>query len=151
MATIDNEDFVFKVDNYFSESKEKNSINFSFKRVYNENFKFKKSKNKLRREDCINQESDSSKQFSVLVRAKLKRKRIRTVVESKNIGFFHSNLMKIFTLHFIKQTNDHIPKIRVSAKKKRSNKQKRKEKKEKKLLKKVNNISLNNDTTKSQG
>lgn len=145
MANIDNDDFVFKIDNFFSESKEKNTINFSFKRVYQESNKFKKSKNarNLREIDCKNQESDTTKQYNVLVRAKLRRKRIRTIVDSKNIRNFHSNLMKIFTLHFITQTNDHKPRIKVSAKKKRSNKQKRKDKKEKKLLKKINNISIN--------
>lgn len=138
MVKLKYEDFVSQVDKMFSESKEKHSLLFSFKRVFTENFKYKNNQKtrKLRREDQISQERDNEREFSVLVRAKLRRRRVQTVVEPKDISSFHNILMKIFSLHFITQTNDHIPRARAVARKLKSNKQKLREKKEKKNLNK---------------
>lgn len=146
MVKLNYEEFVSQVDKLFSASKDKHSINFTFKRVYQENFKNKHNikNNKLRRDDHILQESDPQKQFPVLVRAKLMKKRYQTIVKPENLSSFHNILMKIFSLHFILETNNHVPRSRVTAKKKKSNKQKRLEKKKKKLTKQ-NATSLNTD------
>ena len=145
MVKVKYDEFVSHVDKFFSESKEKHSIFFSFKRVFKENFKFKVNKKtrKLRREDHVSQERDADKQYSVLVRAKLRRKKVQTVVEPKDLSSFHNILMKIFSLHFIVSTNDHKPRLKVAAKKKMSNKKRRLLKKKKKLQSKVDTSNAN--------
>ena len=132
------EDFVSQVDKFFTDSKDKKSIYFSFKRVFTENFKYKgnRKSRKQRLLDRQKQIEDTSREYSVLARAKLRKQRVHTIVEPKDLENFHNVLMKIFSLHFIMQTNDHKPKVKISAKKKKSNRQKRKEKKEKKQLQK---------------
>ena len=75
------EDFTNALDAFYSASRDKNSVYLTFKRVYDEKYKNKRNKKvrKMRREDRKSQESENAK-FSVLVRAKLKKKRIQTIV-----------------------------------------------------------------------
>ena len=149
MVKLNYEEFVSEVDKLFTQTKEKNSLNFSFKRVYDEKFKHKKSQKcrRLRREDRILQDSVEERQYSVLFRCKLKKKRFHTIIEPKDIGHFHNVLMKIFSLNFIVAKNENKPKIKITAKKKKSNKQKRKEKKEKKLRLRLEKMEIK-ETTK---
>lgn len=135
MVKVDYEKFVSKVDDFFSQAKDKRSIYFTFKRVYTENFKHKRNKKarKLRREDHLTQETDKDKQYNVLVRVKLQKKKVQTIVEPKNLTSFHNILMKIFSLHFITSSNEAVPKAKVVQVKKKSKTQKRKDKKLKKL------------------
>jgi hypothetical protein len=135
MVKVNYEGFVSKVDTFFSEAKDKRSIYFTFKRVYSENYKYKRNNKarKLRREDHFTQESDKSRQYSVLCRVKLQRKKIQCIVDPKNLNAFHNILMKIFSLHFITSSDENTSKAKVTDVKKKSKTQKRKEKKLKKL------------------
>lgn len=136
MVKLNYEDFVSKVDKMFSDSKDKHSIYFTFKRVYTENFKYKQNQKnrKLRREDQLKQESDQTKQFNVLIRAKLRKMRAQTIIEPKDLSGFHNIFTKIMSLHFITQINEPQKKQKLmpSAKGKSST-QKRKEKRLKRL------------------
>lgn len=84
------EDFINQLDGFYNASKDKYSVYLTFKRskykkfkcfiyykVFIENNKFKKSKNKERREDRLKQVRD---RYDVLVRAKLRKQRIQTIV-----------------------------------------------------------------------
>ena len=75
------EDFINQLDSFYTASKEKNSVYLTFKRVYEEKFKNKKNKKvrKMRNEDRKEQDQKEAK-FNVLVRAKLKKSRIQTIV-----------------------------------------------------------------------
>jgi hypothetical protein len=82
------DEFVNKLDGLYTEAKEKNTVYLTFKRrknmlilVYDEKFKFKKNRKnrKLRLEDRKTQDRDNAR-FKVLVRARLKKKRINTIV-----------------------------------------------------------------------
>jgi hypothetical protein len=131
------DDFFSELEKFYTESQNKYSVYLTFKRTYEEKYKYKRNqKNKrLRLEDRKNQEKDSNKLFNVFVRAKLKKKRINTLITPEELNSFHHNLMNILTLHFIKEE-------RKKEKKKTVNKatisktQKRKLKKLKKLKKK---------------
>ena len=89
MVKKKNEEFMFCLDKFYSDAKEKNSIYLSFKRgnkiilisVYKENIKFKtnKKRRKQRYEDRRKQETPNAK-FNVLVRARYKDSRIQTLV-----------------------------------------------------------------------
>jgi len=74
-------DFINQLDAFYTDSRDKNSVYLTLKRVYEEKFKFKKNnKNrKLRNEDRKKQDLSNSK-YNVLVRAKLKKNRIQTIV-----------------------------------------------------------------------
>lgn len=136
MVKLSYEDFVSQIDKMFTESKDKHSIYLTFKRLYTENFKYKQNQKnrKLRREDHEKQETNKETQFNVLVRAKLKKKRVQTVLEPKDISAFHNIFTKILSLHFITQTNElHKKQKTVSSVKGKSNTQKRKEKRLKRL------------------
>ena len=80
------EDFINELDKFFMSTRDKNSVYITFKRIFEEKFKYKRNnKNrKLRREDRIKQALSNGK-YKVLVRAKLKKSRIHTVVIIYNL------------------------------------------------------------------
>ena len=127
------DDFLSELDNLFNESKTKHSVYLTFKRLYEEKYKYKKNKKnrKLRIEDRKNQDKNE-KNFNVLVRAKLMKKRIHTIVTPENLQSFHSNFMNVLTLHFIREEMKKKERKEL-AKKKISKTQKRKIKKLKKI------------------
>ena len=139
------DDFFSELEKFYTESQNKYSVYLTFKRTYEEKYKYKRNqKNKrLRLEDRKNQEKDSNKLFNVFVRAKLKKKRINTIITPEELNSFHHNLMNILTLHFIKEE-------RKKEKKKTVNKatisktQKRKLKKLKKIAKKESKMDIEN-------
>lgn len=135
MVKVNYEDFVSKVDKLFSESKEKHSLYFTFKRLYTENFKYKNNRKirKQRNLDISTQQKDMTKQYNVLCRVKLNKHKVQTIVEPNDITKFQNILMKIFSLHFITSKNEPIPKVKVNLIKKKSATQKRKDKKLKRL------------------
>ncbi len=75
------EEFVNELDAFYAASKEKHSVYLTFKRLYDEKFKHKTNKKirKQRNEEKKKQDAANGK-FSVLVRAKLKKSRIQTIV-----------------------------------------------------------------------
>ena len=139
------DDFFSELEKFYTESQNKYSVYLTFKRTYEEKYKYKRNqKNKrLRLEDRKNQEKDSNKLFNVFVRAKLKKKRINTLITPEELNSFHHNLMNILTLHFIREK-------RKKEKKKTVNKatisktQKRKLKKLKKIAKKESKMDIEN-------
>ena len=127
------DDFFSELDQLFNQSKNKYSIYLTFKRLYEEKYKYKKNQKnrKLRMED--RKEQDKSKtNFNVLVRAKLNKKRIHTIVTPENLESFRHNIMNVLTLHFIREEMKKKEKKEL-AKKKISKTQKRKMKKLKKI------------------
>ena len=156
MVKLDYDDFISRIDQFFTDSKDKGSIYFTFKRVYSENYKFKKNKRvrKLRKEDHFNQEADKDKQYNVLVRAKLNKKRVQTIIKPNEINSFHNILMKIFSLHFITSSDETVSK-KLKANDFNKNKSKtlrRKDKKLKKLgkRKEENKVDITNNNTNNQ-
>ena len=139
------DDFFSELEKFYTESQNKYSVYLTFKRTYEEKYKYKRNqKNKrLRLEDRKNQEKDSNKLFNVFVRAKLKKKRINTIITPEELNSFHHNLMNILTLHFIKEEKKKEKKTTVN-KEKMSKTQKRKLKKLKKIAKKENKMDLEN-------
>ena len=77
-------DFINQLDSLYSASRDKHSVYLTFKRIYDEKFKYKNNKKirKLRVEERKN-EDKQNKKFNVLVRAKLKKSRIQTIVSIK--------------------------------------------------------------------
>ena len=98
------DDFFSELNQFFNQSKIKYSIYLTFKRLYEEKFKYKKNKKnrKLRMEDRKEQDKNK-KTFNVLIRAKLNKKRIHTIVTPENLQSFHHNVMNVLTLHFIRE------------------------------------------------
>jgi hypothetical protein len=139
------DDFFSELEKFYTESQNKYSVYLTFKRTYEEKYKYKRNqKNKrLRLEDRKNQEKDSNKLFNVFVRAKLKKKRINTIITPEELNSFHHNLMNILTLHFIKEEKKKEKKTTVN-KEKMSKTQKRKLKKLKKIAKKESKMDLEN-------
>ena len=83
-------DFINQLDSLYAASREKHSVYLTFKRVYEEKFKNKKNKKvrKLRMEERKNEEKENKK-FNILVRAKLKKSRIQTIVSGFNFIIAH--------------------------------------------------------------
>ena len=77
-------DFINQLDSLYSASRDKHSVYLTFKRIYDEKYKYKNNKKirKLRVEERKN-EDKQNKKFNVLVRAKLKKSRIQTIVSIK--------------------------------------------------------------------
>jgi len=137
------DDFLSELEKFYTESENKYSVYLTFKRIYEEKFKYKRNQKnkKLRLEDRKNQEKDNNKLFNVFVRAKLKKKRINTIVTPDEINSFHQNLMNVIRLHFIKEERKKKEKKEIS-KKTISKTQKRKLKKLKKIAKKENKMEI---------
>ena len=110
------DDFFSELEKFYTESQNKYSVYLTFKRTYEEKYKYKRNqKNKrLRLEDRKNQEKDSNKLFNVFVRAKLKKKRINTIITPEELNSFHHNLMNILT-----NTKKKIKKIKKNCKKRK--------------------------------
>ncbi len=148
MVKVSYEDFVSKVDKLFTESKEKHSLYFTFKRLFKEDFKYKRNR-KIRKQRVINQleqENDKNREYNILCRVKLNKHKCQTVVEPKDISKFQNILMKIFSLHFITEKVEVKKKTKADSKNKKSKTLKRKEKKLKKLSLKTKKAEIDKAT-----
>ena len=134
---LKSEDFFLLLFKFYSASKEKYSVYLILKRLYEEKQKYKRNivKWKLRIKDRLEQDKEK-KLFNVLVRAKLKKQRIHTIITPDELNRFHKNLTNVLIMHFI--TEEKKKKEKKIATKKMNKKKKRKIKK----LKKINKMQL---------
>ena len=146
------EDFINQLDSFYSASKEKNSVYLTFKRIYEEKFKNKKNKKVRRMRNVDRKEQDQKEaKFNVLVRAKLKKSRIQTIVivylniqlNESEIDKFHHILMNVLTLHFIRDESKIKKKEKRMPIKKASKTQKRKIKRLRKIKVKTEKTEIN--------
>ena len=75
---LKSEDFLSELAKFYSASKEKYSVYLTIKRLYEEKQKYKKNSanRKLRIKDRLEQDKEN-KEFNILVRAKLRKQRVR--------------------------------------------------------------------------
>ena len=135
---LKSEDFLSELAKFYSASKDKNCVYLTMKRMYEEKQKYKRNpaKRRLRIKDRIEQDKDEKKIFNVLVRAKLKKQRIHTIITPDELSRFHKNLTNVLIMHFI--TEERKKKEKKVVEKKVSKTQKRKIKK----LKKINKMAV---------
>ena len=134
---LKSEDFLSELAKFYTASKDKYSVYLTMKRMYVETQKFKNNaaKRKLRIKDRLEQDKEN-KQFNVIVRAKLRKQRIHTIITPDELSRFHKNLTNVLIMHFI--TEERKKKEKKIAEKKISKTQKRKIKK----LKKINKMAV---------
>ena len=133
---LKSEDFLSELAKFYTASKEKNAVYLTMKRLYEEKQKYKNNpaKRRLRIKDRLEQDKEN-KLFNVLVRAKLKKQRIHTIITPDELERFHKNLTNVLIMHFI--TEERKKKVKKIVEKKMSKTQKRKLKKLKKINKMV--------------
>ena len=131
---LKSEDFLSELAKFYSASRDKNTVYLTMKRMYEEKQKYKKNpaKRRLRLKDRLEQDKDN-KLFNVLVRAKLRKQRIHTIITPDELKTFHKNLTNVLIMHFI--TEERKKKEKKLPIKKMSKTQKRKIKKLKKIKK----------------
>ena len=131
---LKSEDFLSELAKFYTASKDKNTVYLTMKRMYEEKQKYKKNpaKRRLRLKDRLEQDKDN-KLFNVLVRAKLRKQRIHTIITPDELKTFHKNLTNVLIMHFI--TEERKKKEKKLPIKKMSKTQKRKIKKLKKIKK----------------
>ena len=136
---LKSEDFLSELAKFYTASKEKNAVYLTMKRLYEEKQKYKNNpaKRRLRIKDRLEQDKEK-KLFNVLVRAKLKKQRIHTIITPDELERFHKNLTNVLIMHFI--TEERKKKVKKIVEKKMSKTQKRKLKK----LKKINKMVVEN-------
>jgi copper homeostasis protein CutC len=134
---LKSEDFLSELAKFYTASKDKYSVYLTMKRMYTETQKYKNNsaKRKLRIKDRLEQDKEN-KQFNVMVRAKLRKQRIHTIITPDELSRFHKNLTNVLIMHFI--TEERKKKEKKIAEKKISKTQKRKIKK----LKKINKMAI---------
>ena len=134
---LKSEDFLSELAKFYTASKDKYSVYLTMKRMYAENQKYKNNsaKRKLRIKDRLEQDKEN-KQFNVMVRAKLRKQRIHTIITPDELSRFHKNLTNVLIMHFI--TEERKKKEKKIVEKKISKTQKRKIKK----LKKINKMAI---------
>ena len=139
---LKSEDFLSELAKFYSQSKEKYSVYLTIKRLYEEKNKCKKNpaQRKLRLKDRLEQDK-TDKSFNVLVRAKLRKQRIHTIITPDELNRFHKNLTNVLIMNFIK--DEKKKKEKKEQVKKMSKTQKRKMKK----LKRINKINNNKMAT----
>ena len=139
---LKSEDFLSELAKFYSQSKEKYSVYLTIKRLYEEKNKYKKNsaQRKLRLKDRLEQDK-TDKSFNVLVRAKLRKQRIHTIITPDELSRFHKNLTNVLIMNFIK--DEKKKKEKKEQVKKMSKTQKRKMKK----LKRINKINNNKMAT----
>ena len=131
---LKSEDFLSELAKFYSQSKEKYSVYLTIKRLYEEKYKYKQNaaKRKLRLNDRLEQDK-TGQAFNVLVRAKLRKQRIHTIITPDELSRFHKNLTNVLIMNFIK--DEKKQKDKKEPIKKMSKKKKRKIKKLKKINK----------------
>lgn len=124
--------FCSKLSEFYKNSKDKNSVYLTMKRLYEEKCKYKRS-SKCRKQRALNrkEQEKTNTVFNVLVRAKLKKERIHTIVTPDDIEAFNKGLSNILTLNFM--TDEQKKEKKKVIKKTISKTQKRKIKRLKKL------------------
>ena len=134
---LKSEDFLSELAKFYTASKDKYSVYLTMKRLYTETQKYKNNsaKRKLRIKDRLEQDKEN-KQFNVMVRAKLRKQRIHTIITPDELSRFHKNLTNVLIMHFI--TEERKKKEKKLVEKKISKTQKRKIKK----LKKINKMAI---------
>ena len=134
---LKSEDFLSELAKFYSASKEKYSVYLTIKRLYEEKQKYKKNSanRKLRIKDRLEQDKQN-KEFNILVRAKLKKQRIHTIITPDELNRFHKNLTNVLIMNFIKE--EKIKKEKKEPLKKMSVRQRRKLKK----LKRINKMKI---------
>ena len=133
---LKSEDFLSELAKFYTASKEKNTVYLTMKRMYEEKQKYKRNaaKRRLRIKDRLQQDKEK-KIFNILVRAKLKKQRIHTIITPDELSLFHKNLTNVLIMNFIK--DERQKKEKKLPIKKMSKTQKRKLKKLKKIKKTV--------------
>ena len=131
---LKSEDFLSELAKFYSASKDKYSVYLTIKRLYEEKQKYKNNpaKRRLRIKDRL-EEDKENKAFNILVRAKLRKQRIHTIITPDELSRFHKNLTSVLIMNFIKDERKN--KEKKTPDKKMSKTQKRKLKKLKKIKK----------------
>ena len=134
---LKSEDFLSELAKFYSASKEKYSVYLTIKRLYEEKQKYKKNpaKRKLRIKDRLEQDKEN-KVFNILVRAKLRKQRIHTIITPDELNRFHKNLTNVLIMNFIKE--ERVKKEKKEPNKKMSVRQRRKIKR----LKRINKMKI---------
>ena len=90
---LKSEYFLSELAKFYSASKDKNCVYLTMKRMYEEKQKYKRNpaKRRLRLKDRLEQDKEK-KEFNVLVRAKLRKQRIHTIITPNELSRFHKNL-----------------------------------------------------------
>ena len=134
---LKSEDFLSELAKFYSASKEKYSVYLTIKRLYEEKQKYKNNSanRKLRIKDRLEQDKEN-KEFNILVRAKLRKQRIHTIITPDELNRFHKNLTNVLIMNFIKE--EKIKKEKKEHLKKMSVRQRRKLKK----LKRINKMKI---------
>ena len=137
---LKSEDFLSELAKFYTGAKDKYSVYLTIKRLYLEKQKYKKNpaKRRLRIKDRL-EEDKENKAFNVLVRAKLRKQRIHTIITPDELSRFHKNLTNVLYINFIKEEKK--KKEKQMPVKKMSKTQKRKMKK----LKKISKLNNKND------
>ena len=131
---LKSEDFLSELAKFYSASRDKYSVYLTIKRLYEEKQKYKNNpaKRRLRLKDRL-EEDKENKAFNILVRAKLRKQRIHTIITPDELSRFHKNLTSVLIMNFIK--DERKKKEKKTPDKKMSKTQKRKLKKLKKIKK----------------
>ena len=134
---LKSEDFLSELAKFYSASKEKYSVYLTIKRLYEEKQKYKNipAKSKLRIKDRLEQDKEN-KVFNILVRAKLRKQRIHTIITPDELNRFHKNLTNVLIMNFIKE--ERVKKEKKEPTKKMSVRQRRKIKR----LKRINKMKI---------
>ena len=134
---LKSEDFLSELAKFYSASKEKYSVYLTIKRLYEEKQKYKKNSanRKLRIKDRLEQDKQN-KEFNILVRAKLRKQRIHTIITPDELNIFHKNLTNVLIMNFIKE--ERVKKEKKEPTKKMSVRQRRKIKR----LKRINKMKI---------
>ena len=134
---LKSEDFLSELAKFYSASKEKYSVYLTIKRLYEEKQKYKKNpaKRKLRIKDRLEQDKEN-KVFNILVRAKLRKQRIHTIITPDELNRFHKNLTNVLIMNFIKE--ERVKKEKKEPTKKMSGRKRRKIKR----LKRINKMKI---------
>ena len=134
---LKSEDFLSELAKFYSASKEKYSVYLKIKRLYEEKQKYKNNpaKRKLRIKDRLEQDKEN-KVFNILVRAKLRKQRIHTIITPDELNRFHKNLTNVLIMNFIKE--ERVKKEKKEPTKKMSVRQRRKIKR----LKRINKMKI---------
>ena len=94
---VDSDKFLQKLTQLYGSSKSWGTVRLQIKRSFPENYKYKKSQKKLRQFDREASSKDPNQEFSLVIKAASKNRKIATVVPPRDVYNFEKQLTQVIS------------------------------------------------------
>ena len=113
----DNDKFLQKLGQLYGNNRQWGTVRLATKRHFTESHQYKKSKKKQRQQDREAQSKDPEQEFSLIVKAAARNRRLATVVAPRDVFNFEKQLTQVVTNALFRQVLERQEKNKKQQKK----------------------------------